>query len=281
MSPPICHPDSLPWAVFTTENIRRLTLNTRMHPENDSDLQEENIELIPAPLFAGRELRRQLLPSATNTLLESLDAIDDVDQFLDSFQRHITELRTQEAATLPSGELEAVPEEGRRCPSSGSLDLQELIDNKAFYTEEADIGDSRFDSETTAVGTEPLEILRPDVYVPGPLALRNENRANDNGPFTAPMPNTTNTAKVLKPKVSKPRPLLISKAPIAHGWNGNRLGSIVLPPRGGIEVGRSSASTFIDFQIHQELTRYNISSDHVPAKTPPISPKTPVFHPSH
>lgn len=272
--------------------MRRLTLNTQMHPENDSDLQEENVELIPAPLFAGKELGRQLLPSATNNLLESLDAIDEIDQFLDSFKQDITELRTQEEATLPSGVLEAIPGEVRRCPSSGSLDLQDLIDNKAFYIEETDIGEGRSDdsgnktqsdkpessSKITAVSTEEHESLRPDVYVPRPLALRklSGNWANNKGPFTAPMPNT-NTVKVGRPEASKPRPLLIRKAPIAHRWNGSRLSSIVLPLRGGIEVGRSSASTFIDYQIHQELTQYNISSDHVPAKTPPISPKTPVF----
>lgn len=269
MSPRICHPDSLPWAVFTTENMRRLTLNTRMHPKNDPDLQEEDIELIPAPLFAGKELRRQLLPSATNTLLESLDTVDAVDQFLDYFQRDMAELRTQVAATHPSGELEAVPKEVRRHPSSGSLDLQELINNKAFYIEEADIGEGNSDSETTAVSMEPLKILRPAVHVPRPLALRDKNWADDNGSFTAPMPNT-NTANVLKPKSPKPRPLLISKAPIIHRRNGNGLSSIAPLPWDGI-----------DFQIHQELTRYNISSDHVPAKTPPISPKTPVFRPSH
>ncbi len=276
--------------------MRRLTLNTPMRPEHESDLQEENTKLIPAPLFAGQELSRQILPSAKNTFLESLDTIDEVDKFLDSFQQEIAELRTRQELTRSSRELKTIPEEFKtiRCPSSGSLDLQELIDNKAFFVGEADIGDGssgdcenkpqsnilESSSEATALGIELYELLLSDVCIPKPLALRKVgvNRANNIEPFTTPMPMpNTNSTKALRPEVSKPGPLLTGNMPVAHRWNGNRLNSIVLPPRGGIDVGRSRASTFVDYKIHQELTQYEISSDNVRLKTPPVSPKTPPF----
>ena len=261
-----------------------------MHPKYDSDLQEEDAALIPLPLFAGYELRRELSPSAKETLLDSLDTIDEVDRFLDVFQQDIMSLRTREKATPGTRKLETMSEEGLHCPSSGSLDLQELIDNKVFYVEgdlggieSGDSGERKqsgleSNSNNTPIHTDTSEILRPDVYVK-PLVLRDLSvkRANDDGSFTAPIPNA-NTAKVLGPAAPKVRPLATSKRPVfAHRWNGVGLRSVFVPPRGGIDVGRSSASTFVDYSIHQELAQYQISSDRGPPKTPPVSPKTPHF----
>ena len=218
--------------------MRRLTVNTRMHPEHNSNLQKGDVSLIPQPLFASQEIKRQLSPSAKNTLLESLGTIDEVDQFLDSFQQDITKLRAQEAVPSIEG-LEVVAEEDTNYPPGP-------------------------------------EILHTDVYVPRPLALRDvgRKRANEERPTITPKPNTK-TAQVLGPVASRPRSLVISKRPVAHKLNSNRLSSLALQPRTGIDVGRSCASTFIDYAIHQELTQYKISSDPSPPKTPPISPKTP------
>ena len=261
MSARFCHPESLPWAVFTTENMRRLTLNTRMHPENDSDLREEEIASIPQPLFAGRKLNRQLSSSAQTTLLESLDTIDEVEKFSDWFQEDMKDLRPQ-AEVTQNRELDTIPEERPRIPSSGSLDPQELIDNESFFLE----GETA-SSETTDVSSNAPEMLRADVYVTKP---RYEFRDRL---FSAPV--YTNTAPVSKPPACKPRPLLISKKPVGYRWNGTGLSSVALPRRDGIDMGRSSASTFIDFSIHQGLAQYKISSDKGPLKTPPISPEDP------
>lgn len=251
MSPRFCHPESLPWAVFTTENMRRLTLSTRMHPEHDSNLEEEEFTLIPQPLPASQEIKGQLSPSEKNTLLESLDTIDEVDQFLDSFQQDIKELLVQETTSSSEG-LETTAEEGTRYPTTNPNE------------------DRR---QSCLSGP---EILLPDICVPKPLALRQfgTKQADEDGPSIAPRPNT-NTAKSLGPAASGPRSLAISKRPVSHRLMSNRLSSLALQPRTGIDIGRSRASTFIDYAIHQELTQYKISSDHVSPKTPPISPKTP------
>ena len=258
MSPRFCHPETLPWAIFTTENMRRLTLNTRMHPENDSDLLPDEVASIPQPLFVGRELNRQLAPSAQTTLLESLHTIDEVDVFSDWFKEEMRYLNAN-AKVAQNRELHTIPEERPRIPSSGSLDLQELTES--FFLEGEIAG-----SETTEASTDAPKILRPDAYVPNP------RRDSSDSPCSAPV--CTTTAEVPKPSEPRPRPLLISKKPVGHRWYGANLGSVSLPRRDGIDIGRSSASTFIDFSIHQGLTQYKISSDKGPPESQPVSPKT-------
>ena len=242
--------------------MRGLTVNTRMPPKHNPDLQEEDIALVPQQLFAGRELKRQLSSSAQTTLLNSLDTIDEVDKLLDSFQEDMTDLRAQLEATQHR-ELETIPGKGFHCPSSGSLDLQSMIDNESFLLEEGETASS----EIAGVSTDAPKMLRPDVHVAEP-----ECEVRDR-PSSAPV--YTNSAQVPKPSARKPRSLLISKRPVGHRWNGAGLNSVALPRRDGIDTGRSRASTFVDFTIHQELATYKISSDRRPPKTLPTSPETP------
>ena len=167
---------------------------------------------------------------------ECLDTLEEVETFLESFRQDMSELQIQEA-NHQSRELKAVPGDEATHPSPASLDLQELIDDDTLCVESSISGP----------------------HVPNPLIVRKPSvKQKNHKPSITQLPNVQ-AVEASNPVIPRPNPLDPSTKSIAHKWNGRE----------------SSVSTFVDYQIHQQLAQYQISSDPVSPKTPPISPKTP------